>query len=113
MCIQFHELSIFDVRLLVSNSSSRLVLEIDIGERVAVGVADDEAGVAAFTAPGETKAPTRACRGQCQTQALAPVDRIKNDGVTTVTAIYSGKVHEERGGLDGDYSHATQPRRGP
>jgi len=60
MCIQFHELSIFDVRLLVSNSPSRLVLEIDIGERLAVGVADDEAGIAAFTAPGETKAPTRA-----------------------------------------------------
>ncbi len=39
-----------------------------------------------------------------ETQFYGP----KNDAVIPVTAIYSGKVHEERGGLGGD-SHTHSP----
>jgi hypothetical protein len=39
--------------------SSRLVLEVDIGERLALGVADDEAGVRLIDRPGRREADRR------------------------------------------------------
>jgi hypothetical protein len=38
-------------RLIVAPRPSRLVLEIDVGERLPIGVADDEAGVGLLDGP--------------------------------------------------------------
>ena len=37
-------------------STTRLVLEIDVGERLPIGVADDEAGVGLLGGPGRREA---------------------------------------------------------
>ena len=53
-------------------AASRLILEIDVGERLPIGIADDEAGVGLLGGPGRREAARR----HRQPQISAPISTL-------------------------------------
>jgi hypothetical protein len=89
-------------------ATAGLVLEVDVGERLPVGIADDEAGVGFLSGPGRREAACGCSRSDCANTSV----RLEIEAPTARTTVSNGEAAGVAGAAEHTAATAVAVRGG-